>query len=170
MTYYDGIAGSYKELYGEEQINKLNIIKKNIKISKSTKILDVGCGTGISSGFKCFIVGVDPSSESLRQNKSIRVMSIAEALPFKDNIFDYVISITAIHNFTDIRKSIEEMLRVGKHNFVLTVLKKSKKFDSIKRLIEKKFMIDKMMEEDKDVIFFCHKTVNYKPTITNYNL
>ena len=158
MTYYDGIAGSYKELYGEEQINKLNIIKNNIKINKSTKILDVGCGTGISSGFKCFIIGIDPSIESLKRNEAgFKAMSIAEALPFKDNIFDYVISVTAIHNFADIRKSIEEISRIGKHNFVLTVLRKSKKFDSIKRLIGKKFIIDKMAEEDKDVIFFCHK-------------
>lgn len=61
MPDYDLIAGGYNELYGEEQLNKLSIIKKNIKISKKTKILDVGCGTGISSNFGCFIIGIDPS-------------------------------------------------------------------------------------------------------------
>ena len=34
------------------------------------KILDVGCGTGISSGFDCFVAGIDPSIGLLRQNKN----------------------------------------------------------------------------------------------------
>jgi len=158
MAYYDVIAKGYNELHSEEQLNKLSIIKENIKINKNTRILDVGCGTGISSGFECFAAGIDSSIGLLRQNKNNKkILGVAESLPFKDNSFDYVISITAIHNFKNIKKSIKEMKRVGKKDFVFSVLKKSGKFDYIKKMIEENFKIGKAVEEEKDVIFFCSK-------------
>ena len=156
MAYYDVIAKGYNELHSGEQLNKLSIIRNNIKINKNTKILDVGCGTGISSGFDCFVAGIDPSIGLLRQNKNNKkILGAAESLPFKDNSFDYVISITAIHNFKNIRKSMEEMKRVGKKDFVFSVLRKSGKFDYIKKMIEENFKIGKVVEEEKDMIFFC---------------
>ncbi len=156
MTYYDTISKSYNELYQEEQLKKLTIIKNNIKINKNTKILDIGCGTGISSEFDCYVVGIDSSIELLKQNKNNgKFLGIAEALPFKDDSFDYVISITAIHNFKDINKAIKEMKRVCNGRFVFTVLRNSNRFNFIKNLIEKNFKVDKVIEEDKDAIFFC---------------
>ena len=156
MAYYDEIAKGYNELHKEEQLNKLLLVKNNIKISKSTKILDVGCGTGISSGFDCFVVGIDPSIDLLKQNNNEKKLSgNAEALSFKDNSFDYVVSITSMHNFRDIKKSINEIKRVGKDKFVFSILKKSKKFDFIKKLLEESFEIEKIIDEAKDTIFFC---------------
>lgn len=159
MNYYDQIAKGYNELYEEEQINKIFPIKNSIKINKNTKILDVGCGNGISSDFDCFVVGVDPSMGLLKQNdKNRKLLGNAENLPFKESSFDYVISITAIHNFKNIRKSISEMKRVGKEKFVFSVLKRSRKFDFIKRIIVENFTIEKIVEEEKDAIFFCKKS------------
>ena len=159
MDFYSSISKGYDELYGEEQLSKLSIIKKNIKISKGAKLLDVGCGTGISSDFDCFVVGVDKSIGLIKQNKRLRVVSAAESLPFKSHSFDYVISVTSLHNFSDIRKSIEEMKRVGRQYFVFSILKKSKKFGGIKRLLESSFKIDEVVEESKDTIFLLR---NYK--------
>lgn len=158
MLNYDSIAGSYNELYWEEQLNKLSIIKKNIKISEKAKILDVGCGTGISSDFGCFAVGIDPSFGLLKHNGHLKILGAAEALPFKDNSFDYVISVTSIHNFSDIAQSINEIKRVGKKNFVFSVLKKSRKFDVIKQAIENNFSLRGEIEEEKDTIYLCYKT------------
>ena len=155
MEYYDAIAEGYDGLHKEEQLNKLAIIKGNIKISKDSKLLDVGCGTGISSDFKCFVVGVDKSIEMLRQGKGLNVNSCAENLPFKDKVFDCVVSVTSIHNFSSIKKAMGEIKRVGRQCFVFSVLKKSKKFEGIKRLVESSFQIDKVIEEAKDSIFFC---------------
>ena len=110
MNYYNSIAKSYNELHGEEQSNKLMIIKDNIKISKSTKILDVGCGTGISSDIDCFVIGIDPSIELLKlNNMGIKVLGTAEKIPFKDNSFDIVMSVTALHNFKNIEKTMVEL-------------------------------------------------------------
>ena len=158
MEYYNQIAKSYNELHLEEQSGKLSIIKSSIKTGKNTKILDVGCGSGISSQFDCFVVGVDPSIGLLKQNSHSKILSVAENLPFKNNSFDYVISVTSIHNFKNIKKSIHEIKRVGKENFVFSVLKKSGKFDFIEKLIQKSFEVEKAVEEDKDTIFFCQKS------------
>lgn len=155
MAYYDAISKGYNKLYKEEQLKKLAIIKNNVKISKNTKILDIGCGTGVSSQFNCKVVGIDPSMGLIKQNKCPKVLGIAELLPFKDNSFDYVISVTAIHNFEDIKKAVKEIKRVCNGKFVFTVLRKSGKFDFIKKLIEKNFKVEKELEEEKDAILFC---------------
>lgn len=157
MLDYDSMAGSYNELHGEEQLKKLSIIKKRIKTGKNTKILDVGCGTGISSDFGCFAVGIDPSPGLLEYNRHFKILGTAEALPFKSNSFDYVISVTSMHNFSDIAQSINEMKRVGKMDFVFSVLKKAKKFYLIKHAIESNFKLNRKIEEEKDAIFFCSK-------------
>ena len=153
---YDKISSGYDELYGEEQINKLNLIKKNIKIKKTDKLLDVGCGTGLSSDFDCDVTGIDPSSELLKLNKHEKIVQgSAENLHFSDNSFDIVVSVTAIHNFEDIEKGISEMKRVGKDRFVFSILKRSKKSNKIKKIIKDNFKVSKEIEEEKDVIFVC---------------
>lgn len=154
MGYYNTISKGYEELYKEEQQNKLSIIQNIIKTNKNTKILDVGCGTGVSSNFECFVVGIDPSKELIKLNKSnSKLIGVAEFLPFKDNSFDCVISVTAIHNFKNIKLAIGEIKRVGKNDFVFSVLKKSSKFGYIKKLIEKNFNIERIIDEGKDSIF-----------------
>lgn len=156
-SYYNKISKGYNELYGKEQLKKLEIIKKNLKVKKGDLLLDIGCGTGISSQFDCKVIGIDPSIELLEQNNKFCINGFAENLPFKDNVFDFVVSITSIHNFNDIKKSLEEIKRVGKGTFIFSVMKKSKKFKEIKKLIEEKFKLYKILDEEKDIIFFCGK-------------
>ena len=163
MDYYGKIAEGYDELYGEEQRMKLAIIQNSIKTKKSTKILDIGCGTGISSNFECFVAGIDPSRGLLKQNKSKRkVLGAAESLPFRNNVFDYVVCMTAIHNFHDVKKSLEEMKRVCDGAFAITILRRSKESGRIKKMIEEKFKVYDIKEEDKDVILFCRKPAAFK--------
>jgi len=158
MGYYNSIASGYDELHQEEQLNKLNIIKNSININKDTRVLDVGCGTGISSDFDCFVVGIDPSSGLLRQNKhSMKLLGAAEALPFKDSSFDCIISITSLHNFQNIKKSINEIRRVGKRDFAFSILRKSKKYGYMRNALEKSFKIHEAIEEAKDTILLCQK-------------
>jgi demethylmenaquinone methyltransferase/2-methoxy-6-polyprenyl-1,4-benzoquinol methylase len=162
MAYYDDIASGYNELHKEEQLKKLKLIEANIAIKKSDCLLDVGCGTGISTTYwGCNAVGIDPSEGLLRQAKPAKnarfIKASSESIPFKDNEFDWVTAITSIHNFENIEKGLQEIKRVGKKQFVLTVLKKSPKrrhiIDSIKRL----FTVKKELEEEKDVILICEK-------------
>ena len=68
MCYYNKISKGYNELYKEEQLKKLGIIKNNIKIKNGDLLLDVGCGTGLSSDFGCKVIGIDNSLELLKLN------------------------------------------------------------------------------------------------------
>ncbi|MFA4886650.1 MAG: class I SAM-dependent methyltransferase [Candidatus Nanoarchaeia archaeon] len=149
---YSLIAKGYNELYEEEQLEKLNFIKTLLKVKKTDKLLDVGCGTGISTNyFKCKAIGVDPSSEMIKLSKGDLRVACAESLPFKDQSFDIVISITAIQNFTNIKKAVKEMKRVlkPKGKLIITILKRSKKVSEIKLLL-KEF---KVYEIEKDLVF-----------------
>ena len=154
---YDSIARSYNELHREEQLKKLEIVKKYLKINKNTKLLDIGCGTGISTNFfNCKTTGIDPSKEMIKQGKGNLLIGNAENLPFINNSFDVVISVTAIHNFKDYKKAIKEMKRVLKSNgtIVITLLKKAKKYKEIKSYLEKQFKL-KAIDSEKDTIFMA---------------
>lgn len=143
----------------EEQKKKLQIVKDNLKINKDDLLLDVGCGTGITSDFDCMVTGMDPARRLLDKCRlGIRlVQAEAESIPFPDNHFDIVVSITAIQNFRDINLGLEEIERVGKDRFALSFLKKSPRRGMIDRLIRRLFYVKKMIEEDKDMIYFCRK-------------
>lgn len=161
MEYYDVIASGYNELHYEEQLKKYEVIKRHLEIGKDERLLDVGCGTGLSSQiFPCRITGIDPSKEMLKSGKKSStanedcVQGKAEHLPFKNRAFDVVICVTAIHNFMEPRKALKEIKRVGKGKGAITVLKKAEKAEQIQNLIEEMFHIDEVIEEEKDSIIF----------------
>ncbi len=162
MAYYDDIAQGYDKLHGDEQLNKLNEIKKHLNLKPNQTLLDVGCGSGISTSFfDCQATGVDPSRQLINIAKTKRegkyLIGKAEALPFASNSFDCVLSVTAIQNFSDVEKGLKEIKRVGKGKFVLTVLKRSPKINLIKEKINTLFKVQKEIEEFKDLIFVCEK-------------
>jgi len=159
MDYCNSISRSYNKLYREEQLNKIRIIKNNLKLKKQDFLMDVGCGTGIfAEEFNCVKVGVDPAINLLNQGKNaLYIQAYAENLPFKDNSFDVVISVTAIHNFKNIKRGLEEIKRVSRKNVVLSILKKSAKINEIKDNIQKLFKITKTIEENQDIIFFAKR-------------
>lgn len=145
MEYYNKIAKGYNELHREEQLNKIKIIKQHLKKPYGLT-LDIGAGTGISSEpFNA--IALDPSIEMLRQYKGPKVVAKAESLPFKDNTFDTVVSVTALHH-TNIGESLKEIKRVSKKGtqLAITLLKKS----NIKLPFKK-------IEESKDYIYIAKK-------------
>jgi ubiquinone/menaquinone biosynthesis C-methylase UbiE len=144
--YYNHLAFSYDELYGEEQKRKLALIEPFLD---SKSILDVGCGTGIASPEGA--VGVDSSKELLEKNQNTTMLGIAEALPFADKSFDIITCMTAIHHF-DLDKSLEEMQRVAINKVIITVLKKAQKFEQIVLKVKEKFNLIEEVDEEKDLI------------------
>jgi ubiquinone/menaquinone biosynthesis C-methylase UbiE len=169
MNYYNEISQGYEELYKEEQIKKLNFIKEfleklNIKIKETDKVLDVGCGTGLTTRAwpSKNRIGIDPAEKLIEKAKqkdknSNYVIAPAENIPFKANTFDVVVSITAIQNFQDIKKGLIEIKRVSKNLIILSFLKKSEKKEFILNLIKSLFKIKDIIEEDNDIIVICYK-------------
>ncbi|MFH0868184.1 MAG: class I SAM-dependent methyltransferase [Candidatus Woesearchaeota archaeon] len=157
MDFYKLIAKGYTELYGEEQEIKHNIIKEALNIRNTDLLLDVGCGACVS-GFNCRVLGIDPSVELLKQNLgSQTILAKAENIPFRDNVFDKVISVTSMHNFDNIEQSIKEIKRVGKKDFAFSILKRTKNFDMIEQNIRDNFSIKKVIDGKQDWVFICSK-------------
>ena len=171
MNYYNHIAEGYEELHKEEQLTKLELIKESleklkINIKQESRLLDVGCGTGISTRFWEFTnadkIGIDPSEKlieiaQIKDLKSQYFVESAENLSFEDSLFDFIISLTAIQNFEDIEKGLKEILRVSKNHIVLSFLKKSDKKDKILSLIKRDLNVLNEIEEEKDIILICSK-------------
>jgi ubiquinone/menaquinone biosynthesis C-methylase UbiE len=155
--YYDDIAEGYNELHEKEQLRKLKVIKENLEIKPEHTLLDVGCGTGISTLFSnAKATGIDPSKKLLDQadkSKARFIQCSAEQLFFTDKSFDIVISVTAIQNFNDIRHGLEEIRRVGKR-YALSVLK-CHKLNEIEKEINNIFDVKKRIDQGKDIIFIC---------------
>lgn len=168
-NYYDEIASGYDELHELEQKQKIEVIKAAIydliKFDKNMKLLDVGCGTGISTEcWDCKCWGIDPSLQLIQiadeKRKKLNIQyqqAAAEDIPFKDDTFNIVVSLTAIQNFGDIEKALSEIKRVAKKDalLILSVLKKAQKIENIKEAILDRFELRKMLIENKDIIFIA---------------
>ncbi len=165
MKYYDSIANGYNELYREEQLAKLKLIRdylstRNELPGESDLILDIGCGSGVTSAvFKSRIIGIDPSRKLLTQanaNEGLHgncIQAMGEYLPFKDDYFKLTFSITAIQNFEDIERGLSEIKRVSAGRIILTVPLKSPKLEQIQDLIDNMFKVLDIIQEEKDLIF-----------------
>ncbi len=134
FEYWDGDRrinyGGYKYIEGRwEKVAKE--IFKEYSLPPNAKILDVGCG----KGFLLFdmlkirpdldVYGLDISTYAKENSKEkIRdkiVLGNANNLPWDDNYFDLVISITTLHNLYnfDLFKSLQEIQRVSKsHKYI----------------------------------------------------
>ena len=152
MSYYNKISKGYNELHEEEQLKKIEIIKKHLKVSG--KLLDIGAGTGIST--KPFIkdadcISLDPNEEMLKQSPAKQVLGTAESLPFTEK-FDVIISITSFHHF-NLEKAIKEIKRVSKPStkYAFTILKKAINFKKIVNSLKNSFNL-REFDEEKDLI------------------
>jgi ubiquinone/menaquinone biosynthesis C-methylase UbiE len=77
--------------------------------------VEVGIGTGRFAKPLGIHIGVDPSSNmrGIAQKRSIKVVdAVAENLPFKNALFEFVLMVTTICFVDDINKSLAEAFRV----------------------------------------------------------
>lgn len=151
--YYSEIAEGYGELYGGEQRAKFEVIKKHVRLKPL--VLDVGCGSG-AVDFGVEAVGIDPSLGLLGHCKCKCICACAESLPFKDNTFSSVVSLTALHH-TDIDRAIKEIKRVAKPDaiFAFTILKKARDFSRIVSKLKSAFSLEEI-DHEKDLILVKH--------------
>ena len=134
--YWDGdrriCYGGYRYLEGRwEKVARA--MAEHYQLPAKPKILDIGCGKGflLYDFLKVIpdaeIYGIDISHYAIANSKEeicdrLQVGS-ATALPWPDNHFDLVISITTLHNLHayDLDPALREMERVGKSSKYLCV-------------------------------------------------
>ena len=156
--YYNSIASSYNELHGEEQLRKLRYIadglKKYVKITPQTRMLDVGCGTGLSAKvFDVKLQGIEPAKALATQAPFQVIVANAEHLQFRDSCFDLVLCVTVLHNCKNPIAAVKEMKRVGTKIWVITILKKAKKAVALRKLIEEEFHVLEVIDDVHDWIY-----------------
>ncbi len=134
--YWDGdrriCYGGYRYMEGRwEKVARAMVEHYGIK--PGDRILDVGCGKGFLLYDFTKVVpdldlhGIDISEYAIENSKpEIRDrLQVADAtrLPFPDDHFDFVFSITTLHNLHcyDLDKALREIERVGKKNKYICV-------------------------------------------------
>lgn len=130
---YNCNVESYEKRYSQIQSRKFKAIQKYI--GKTSRLLEVGCGTGFFleslSDFSDQIFAVDFSHEMLqrakkRSTKAFLVLADADNLPFEEEVFETVVSLTLLQNMPDPKFTVREMTRVLKDEgtLIATVLDK----------------------------------------------
>lgn len=112
-----------------EVVESMSELVEALRDVEFNRALDVGCGSGklvrdISRCTQKFVIGLDSNVEKLShcEGKACFVAGKAEALPFKDDSFEVVLSSFAVHEFDDQQYGICEMLRVLKPGGLLICL------------------------------------------------
>jgi len=168
MNYYDSIAKGYDRLHKEEQLHKLRIMITELQRSNLARgsILDVGCVTGFSLDIIAHelgrkVIGIEPSKGMIdRYSGEQKIMQgCAEQLPFPDQHFAGVVSVTAIQNFEDIPLAVREMRRVALKNapVLVSCLKRSEKVEAVSSTLAELLVVEEVLEEAKDIIFLCRR-------------
>lgn len=135
---YDYWDGERKYGYGGYRYDGRwrNIAQKmasHYKLRPGHKVLDVGCGmahllyelTQVVPGIE--VSGIDISDYALKYAKEeVRNRLLhgdACNLPYEDHSFDFVLSITTLHNLKvfDLKKAIQEIQRVGREKKYIVV-------------------------------------------------
>ena len=134
---YDESALVYHDRYFQIQRMKYQIIAHFLC---KGLVVDIGIGTGIGLSSlvdQGLVVGVDGSIGMLRvAHKSVNadekfnarvslVCASVTELPFRCHIFPAIVSITVLQNLSDVKRGVEELLRISRPGgfLGLTVLK-----------------------------------------------
>ena len=176
---YDSTAHIYDDRYSKIQNDKFNLIIKEFSFEEKI-LLDAGCGTGLfydyvlehlkdDSDMRCNILGVDISwnmlkefslklkkKEKLTKHQIYLVLSDLENLPFREDAFHAIFSLTSLQNLPNIINGVKESFRVTKNNgdVKLSILKKNLDLDVLLSYIKPKVSNLEITEKDdlEDVI------------------
>ncbi|MHA1191233.1 MAG: class I SAM-dependent methyltransferase [Promethearchaeota archaeon] len=152
---YNSSFEYYDDRYRSIQLQKYELAFKKANF-QSKLILDAGCGTGLlythliknlsksaRSNFICLDISLNmlkkiKIKEEFKEEKAhlSLILSDMENLPFRENLFDLIVSITSLQNLPDIFQGVSELIRISKRGteFYLSILKKDTR---LKKLISK---------------------------------
>jgi SAM-dependent methyltransferase len=100
-------------------------LKRMLALEPTDTLLDAGCGDGFwTARFArhcAHVTGVDPEKRSIQQARRLHhapnttyITGVGERLPFRDQTFDKVVSVSSLEHFADPLQGLREMARVLK--------------------------------------------------------
>jgi SAM-dependent methyltransferase len=106
---------------------EIELVLDELCIQKGTRILEIGCGSGIQSTFLSeksdFVVSSDIELKDVKFGKLCLIRCSGEYLPFKNGAFDVVYSSNVLEHIKDRNLALRETRRVlgGEQTFVCVV-------------------------------------------------
>ncbi len=172
MRRYDLTAQLYDARYAEEQELKYKTALEQLSLVRNTKIIDVGCGTGLLfrhvAAEAQMVVGVDVSGRLLLQAKERArnfrnahlVQADADYLPFKDDCFGVVFAFTVLQNLPEPLKTLREIKRIADYDasIVVTGLKKAFSLCTFSALLQSAGL--KVVSLKDDAMLKCHVAIS----------
>jgi len=160
------------EIILNENDNQLNYILKFLhNYDKKSYILDAGCGNGKYSfylanlGFKN-IFAIDLLN-GINTNKFSYVQSSIDCLPFKDDSFDFIFSLSVIYYINNPEDVIREFKRVLKKDGILIITSHTKySIFTLWRILQRDILNLKKMEHLKFAKFY---STNYYAKLIKRN-
>jgi len=121
-------AGWYTVSRRHEQSSGLEILKRLAAPAATDRVLDVATGTGFTAFAMAerargvvaldFTAGMVREARGLRDERGLANVTFclgdAEALPFRNDVFDLVVCRYASHHFPNLQRAIAEMTRVAR--------------------------------------------------------
>jgi len=116
ITAFENFSNEYDQWFCDNRsLYQLELEAVKDFIPENSYGLDIGAGSGKFSLPFGITIGIDPSFEmSLKSKKNgIDVyLAVAEALPFKSEVFDFALMVTSICFVDDVQKALDEANRV----------------------------------------------------------
>ena len=150
--YYE-LSHLYDKLFTRVFSPRIERVIRSLNIEPGAQVLEVGAGTGLSfSAYPshCQVTGIDLAPEMLEQAQEkidrnawrhLKVLEMdALNLKFADNTFDYVMAFHVVSVVPDVRRLMDEVLRVSKPGARIVVINH---FRSRNRLLA---AFDRLME------------------------
>lgn len=174
MRRYDQSAHVYDTQYFDEQEAKIKTIVQHLRLPRSIKVLDAGCGTGLLFRHVIdkadFVVGIDVSRGLLQkarkktsqsQNAAL-VLADADNTPFPNGSFDVVIAVTLMQNMPTPTATLTEFKRITKQTASIVVTGLKKHFTQagfLKMLHEAGLIVDALKLDDmgREYVGICRK-------------
>lgn len=136
--FYDLLADSYDELYGEEQRKKHAIVLRAL-LGKKGLLLDLGCGTGELSikanklGWSAIAADISLNMLKVAKRKGVEylVQCSFDSLPFRSKSFDIIAAISVFSSYSEFKKVADKLREIVKPPslIIISIPKKAREND-----------------------------------------
>jgi len=163
--WFSMLSGIYDKI--NPKIYTKEMRAKLIREIEGDRILDVGVGTGYTTGTFEKAVGIDINLKMLRRARYKGELILADCMhaPFKKEVFDTVISAGSLYYLPEPEKAMEIFYTLLKKNGVLLTITPSLKilkifvhifsFEDLKKMYENAgFQLEKI-EKMRSIAYFC---------------